>query len=1009
MQTLGKTPGFPEAIVRYVECKSLLGGVTTSQGITLANSSLTQKVFHGMIRNVEETGEEILPEALTRIADVVPGGAPAFKASLSDTKTRLLHLAEGVDERARSFFTNLKINEDEWAISNKLNGIHCTGLEPEDYKVLGLHGGSMTWSPMSNLVLYGGTAHIKAARENGIMICLGSDWSPSGSKNLLEELKVAYLVNENQYDAPVFTNLELVRMVTSNPARILGWDKALGSLEVGMKADMLIVNGYTGDPYLKLIQATERSLLGIPISGVPRCSQARFMKYFPFDTPDIEIIKIDNFTRCLYLLESDPDNILQGISLKEASDKISEGLQTLDQLAGILENAHGNAFLSASDNPLHLEWMLVPDPHAEGDTPLEEGHLEWGGGIAFSEIAEPLPIDKLTVIEDNEHFRRMAYHPLPEYIRKGLPAFYNRSSLALSDSHYTVEGLKSTSIEEPVTLATFLKSSSNLSVSDKLCILNQARIILEEVYVHQVLKRSMYAVNPVNKLNLMIRNIKNDARYAPDSLDDDHSFHNELLEIFSSLRDLHTKYILPRPFKNRFAFLPFLIEEYYPTPFDNDPKYIITTYFEDILAKKSGFRTGLEVLYWNNIPIKKAIGLNSRNQSGSNNEARRARGLDTLTIRSLGTSNPPDEHMVRLGCYDPVTRTNLEMEFEWLVTHHPPHFDLDIQEINATMMSYGFDYDTLSVNGLKSALYGGSSRKGKPKKSGSWIRPSHFPDLMKAKAIRVRDSDLYCGYIRIYSFAASDAQRFIDDFKELLGVLNEDDITGLILDIRGNGGGLITASELLLANLAGEPIELQKAQFINSELTLQLCEKYAKKNDTIDLSEWIRSINLSKVTGDLYSRGYPITRLGNGEIFSKIFPKPKILITDALCYSAADMFAAGFQDYGLGKIIGTHSNTGAGGANVWSHEILRSLLEGQEVGNLGLAPLPKGANMSVAVRRILRKNDEPIEDLGIAPDVLHKITKNDLLLGNTDLIRKAMEVLFPTDLPLQEEPVLVEN
>ena len=38
MQTLGKTPGFPEAIVKYVECKCLIGGVTTSQGITLGCS-----------------------------------------------------------------------------------------------------------------------------------------------------------------------------------------------------------------------------------------------------------------------------------------------------------------------------------------------------------------------------------------------------------------------------------------------------------------------------------------------------------------------------------------------------------------------------------------------------------------------------------------------------------------------------------------------------------------------------------------------------------------------------------------------------------------------------------------------------------------------------------------------------------------------------------------------------------------------------------------------------------
>lgn len=995
MQTLGKSPGFPEAIVRYVECKSLVGGVTTSQGLTLANSNLTKKVFHGLIRNVEETNEDILPEALTKIADIKAGEAQKFKDSLSENKTKLLHLAEGVDEKARSFFTNLQINETEWAITDKLNGIHCTGLKPGDYKVLGEHGGSMTWSPMSNLILYGGTSDVKAAKENNVMIALGSDWSPSGSKNLLEELKVAYLVSKNPEGGPLFSEEELVRMVTTNPAKILGWENALGSLQVGMKADLLIVRGYKGDPYTKLIEATEKHLLGIFINGVPRCATKRIMDKFDFDPSDLEKFKIKGTTRYLYLKESDPENILNGISLEAAKDKIESGLQNLSGLANQLENAQGRPFLSALDNPLHTEWMLLPDMHVDVDGhELEHGYLEWGASIPFSEIAESLPLDKLTVAEDGEHFRRMAYHPLPDYVRSGLPSFYGRPTLSLSNSDYRIEGLHFGDLKEPVSLITFLKSSSNLSFNDKKRILEQAKILLQEVYVHQILKQSMYAVNPIHRIDMMIRNLRNEQRRNPDGVTDDHEFHNELLDIFSSLRDLHTKYILPRPFRNRFAFLPLLIEEYYPTQEDTAPKYIITTYFEDILADRSAHETGLEVRYWNNIPIEKAIERNSKNQSGSNDDAKMARGLDTLTIRSLGTSNPPEGHKVRLGCYHPNTGKALELEFEWLVSYHPPHFELDRQERNATQLAYGFDYDTLSVNGLKAMLYGGITSKGKRHRKNLWKRPSNYPELMKGKIVGKPDSEAVFGYIRIYSFAASDAGRFVDDFREVLGHLESENLRGLILDIRGNGGGLITASELLLAHLSGQQIALQRAQFINSELTLQLCEKYGKDSAVIDLSDWRRSIDLSQVTGDRYSRGYPITKIGDSDTLHSIFSKPKVLITDALCYSAADMFAAGFQDNGLGKIIGTHANTGAGGANVWSHGILRSLFdEGEPGGALSLKPLPKGAGFTVAVRRILRKNGEPIEDLGIVPDVLHKITKNDLLFGNIDLIRRAMEVL----------------
>ncbi|MEM7380287.1 MAG: S41 family peptidase [Bacteroidota bacterium] len=990
MQTLGKTPGFPEAIVRYVECKSLIGGVTTSQGITLANSRLTKKVFHGLTRNVEETNEAILPEALTRIADVRPGQADAFEDSLSTVKTRLLHLSEGIDDKARSFFTNLQKEDGSWAITDKLNGIHCTGLHQEDFEIFGEQGGTMTWSPMSNLVLYGATADMQAAKDSNILIALGSDWSPSGSKNLLEELKVAYLVSKHHANTPLFSNEELVRMATSNPARILGWENALGSLSVGMKADLVVVSGYKGDPYEKLIEATERSLVAVFINGVVRCGQNRILKKFNFDAGDIEKFNIESSKRYLYLKESHTDTGLSNITLNEAKTRISAGLQNIQQLALDLESAHGDGLLSASANPFDMDWYLVPDFHSDLDGhDLHDAHLEWGASVPFSEVAEAIPIDLLTVLEDDVHFHRMAQHPVPDYIRKELPAFYDRPALSLDQSMYSNEDGRWDDFSELMPLETFLKSASNLSVSDKLLILEQAKAILEEAYVHRVLKKSMYAIHPIDRISLMIRDI----RYRISTDEEDKNFHKDLLDIFSSLRDLHTRYILPHPFKNRFAFLPFLVEKYYATREDEDAVYIITTVFKGVEEDFPGLKAGLEVRYWNNIPIERAIELNSENQSGSNKEARMARGLDTLTVRSLGTATPPDAHRILLSCFDHDKGEPVNLEFEWLVSYFPPYFDSSSDDLSATLVAHGFDYDTLSVNHMKASLYSGVSGKKKPKKSSKWVRPTNYPRAMKGRIIDGKNGKSPAGYIRIYSFAVPSATNFIQDFDEVYTELENRGLKGLILDIRGNGGGLITASELLLARLVGKEVEFQKAQFINSELTLKLCENYGVDSPIIDLSNWTRSISLSKRTGDYYSNGYPITKADKSQI-EKLCTLPMALITDALCYSAADMFAAGFQDHKLGKVIGIHGNTGAGGANVWSHETLRRLTVQAGLDYLGLKPLPNGANFNFAVRRILRKNNEPIEDLGIRPDVLHKITREDLLKGNPDLIRRTMKLLF---------------
>ena len=91
------------------------------------------------------------------------------------------------------------------------------------------------WSPFSNLWLYHNTTDVLAARAAGVGVCLGADWSPSGSKNLLGELKVADLWNETKLAGELEAE-EICAMATRNPADAINWGERIGRLKAGLHA-----------------------------------------------------------------------------------------------------------------------------------------------------------------------------------------------------------------------------------------------------------------------------------------------------------------------------------------------------------------------------------------------------------------------------------------------------------------------------------------------------------------------------------------------------------------------------------------------------------------------------------------------------------------------------------------------------------------------------------------------------------------------------------------------------
>ncbi len=60
-------------LVRYVEAKCLVAGVTTSQGIALYSDAGIRRFYQGVVRNVEEPDDPALPAAQSRIPDVAAG------------------------------------------------------------------------------------------------------------------------------------------------------------------------------------------------------------------------------------------------------------------------------------------------------------------------------------------------------------------------------------------------------------------------------------------------------------------------------------------------------------------------------------------------------------------------------------------------------------------------------------------------------------------------------------------------------------------------------------------------------------------------------------------------------------------------------------------------------------------------------------------------------------------------------------------------------------------------
>jgi hypothetical protein len=495
----------------------------------------------------------------------------------------------------------------------------------------------------------------------------------------------------------------------------------------------------------------------------------------------------------------------------------------------------------------------------------------------------------------------------------------------------------------------------------------------------------MYAVNPIQRLKLLRRRCEQRRPVMAEQ-----EFFNELLSIFCQLRDLHTNFILPEPFRSNYAFLPFRLERCVTD--SGKAAYVVTR----VIPSKAwgepidpSFREGAIVKHWNGTPIDRIVAANADREAGTNPAARRAQGLSALTIRWLGLSLPPDERWVDIA-YLPEHDTKAKLiRFKWKyferghVKGAAAAATAITRAQGRNIAAVGLDAKGEAERQIRRYLFRDASKQTPPLGEEVYKVPKWAKEVFPAVGNAETSSGVFA-YVRIATFNVDYETKYINELIRIISKLCQ---KGLILDVRGNGGGLICFGERILQLLTPRPIDPARFSFLNSARTRALTARHAF------IRPWRKSIAQWVETGAEYSQALPLLPLSRYNDIGQKYHGPVVLITDALCYSTTDIFAAGFQDHKIGVVLGVDETTGAGGANVWDYSYIAKLLRDPQ-------HFPKpgagSASLRFAVRRVTRVGENSgvlLEDLGVKADKRHNMTRRDILKCNVDLIKHAAKIL----------------
>nr|GMD97996.1 5-methylthioadenosine/S-adenosylhomocysteine deaminase-like isoform X1 [Ipomoea batatas] len=134
-------------------------------------------------------------------------------------------------------------------LEKNLLAAHTVWVNKDEVDILSNAGVKVSHCPAAAMRMLG-FAPVREMLSAGICVSLGTDGAPSNNRmSIVDEMYLASLINKGREvfakgttDPTIFPAETILKMVTINGAKSVLWDKEIGSLEVGKKADMIVVN-----------------------------------------------------------------------------------------------------------------------------------------------------------------------------------------------------------------------------------------------------------------------------------------------------------------------------------------------------------------------------------------------------------------------------------------------------------------------------------------------------------------------------------------------------------------------------------------------------------------------------------------------------------------------------------------------------------------------------------------------------------------------------------------------
>ena len=168
------------------------------------------------------------------------------------------HASENRDEvslvRERTGLRNLHYLDETGLASPRLCVAHCVWVDEAEQALIADREVKVLHCPGSNLKLGSGIAPVAEMRANGISVSLGADGAACNNHlDMFEEMRLAAVLQAVRRSPGALTARDVLTMATREGARALGLDAEIGSIELGKKADLILVDSAGPDPYSTLV------------------------------------------------------------------------------------------------------------------------------------------------------------------------------------------------------------------------------------------------------------------------------------------------------------------------------------------------------------------------------------------------------------------------------------------------------------------------------------------------------------------------------------------------------------------------------------------------------------------------------------------------------------------------------------------------------------------------------------------------------------------------------------